>query len=404
MHVCGVRDRHGDEARGPSRNWGGTAPGGRLRELYEGTAGPSMKETTPAIRGTSLPPRARRGTSPAGCPRCIRRGQLAGALAIAGALLAGPDPSVAQDSRDVIASLSEGRHETALAVLSRLLNQNPGDPRLLTLQGIALTQAGQTDQALAAYRGALQAAPDSLAALQGAAQIEFQTGDPAAQARLERVVTIRPDNPPAHAMLGVLAFEAAACNTAVHHFKRAGAALVQDRQALWQFGQCSFDERDVHTATKVFRRLLGLDSTDAAARFNLALSLLEAKLPADAIEIVEPSPLVQPLHRRCSACLRTPTLRKGKSARRWRPSRGPLPFTPCRSATMSTSRVSAWSKKRTTLDWRSWGPEFATFLSHRACGPCAAFSWPSWASSRNRKPNSRRPPPWTLVKARAGWA
>ena len=106
-------------------------------------------------------------------------------------------------------------------MLAELLERNPRDHALLTLQGIALSQVGRPKEALASYHQALDTAPSYLAALQGAAEVEFQQHAPAAQARLERVIAIRSENPTAHARLGVLAFERQDCPSAVRHFAKA---------------------------------------------------------------------------------------------------------------------------------------------------------------------------------------
>ena len=51
--------------------------------------------------------------------------------------------SAAQDRREVIAALSQGRPDLALQLLADQLASAPGDHGLSTLQGIALTQAGR---------------------------------------------------------------------------------------------------------------------------------------------------------------------------------------------------------------------------------------------------------------------
>ena len=124
----------------------------------------------------------------------------------------------------------------------------------------------------------LEGAPDYLAALQGAAEIEFPQRDPGAQARLKKVISIHSENPTAHAMLGVLAFERQDCPAAVRHFARAKPTLAENRLALWQYGQCLFQEGDAQAASQIFQQLLDLEPANSAVRFNLALSLFEANL------------------------------------------------------------------------------------------------------------------------------
>ena len=89
-------------------------------------------------------------------------------------------------------------------------------------------------------------------------------------------------------MLGVLAVERQDCPTAVRHFVKAGPALAENPQVLWQYGQCAFQAGDMQAAVHTFRRLLDLEPSNSAARFNLALSLFEANQHPEAIEIVSP--------------------------------------------------------------------------------------------------------------------
>ncbi len=210
------------------------------------------------------------------------------AVALAVTALVSVTAAAAQERREVIEALSQGRHDLALQLLAELLDPDPGDHELSTLQGIALSQAGRPAEALAAYRRALRAAPGYLAALQGAAQIEFQRRDPGARARLERIASVQTGHPTAHAMLGVLAFERQDCPAAVRHFASAELALAENEPALWQYGQCLFQEGDMQAAARIFRRLLVLEPGNAAVRFNLALSLFEADRHADAIETASP--------------------------------------------------------------------------------------------------------------------
>ena len=209
-------------------------------------------------------------------------------VVLAVAWLGLPPGLAPQDRQTAIEALSQGRNEEALRILAELLDQAPRDHSLLTLRGIALAQAGRPIDALAAYRSALKQAPNYLAALQGAAEIEFQRRDPAALIRLEKAISIQSANPTAHAMLGVLAFERQDCGEAIRHFAEAAPAIVRNTPVLGQYGQCLFREGEASEAAQVFRQLLNLEPTDSAARFNLALSLFEASRYPDSIDVIDP--------------------------------------------------------------------------------------------------------------------
>ena len=230
-----------------------------------------------------------RATGPPGAGlRLGRARRVRVVLALAVAVLALSANAPAQAPRDVIEALSRGENQQALQLLAPLLDQQPRNYALLTLRGIALTGVGQPDEALKSFHAALAAKPDYLAALQGAAEIEFHRKDPQAQARLEKTIALQPDNATAHTMLGVLAFEQQDCPTAIRHFAKAAATKTENNLVLRQYGQCLFQTREAKSAADVFRRLLNREPANAAVRFNLGLSLFEANLHAEAIDVLTP--------------------------------------------------------------------------------------------------------------------
>ena len=196
--------------------------------------------------------------------------------------------AAAQTPRDVIEALSRKENRQALQLLAPLLDRQPGNYVLLTLRGIALSGVGKRSEALESFRAALAVNSDYLAALQGAAEIEFQRKDPQARARLEQVAALSPENPTAHAMLGVLAFERQDCPRAIRHFAKALPTAAENNLVLRQYGQCLFQMGEVKPAADAFRRILQGDPADRAARFNLGLSLFEADIPSQAIEALAP--------------------------------------------------------------------------------------------------------------------
>ena len=58
-----------------------------------------------------------------------------------------------------IESMQAGQYETALSAFEKVLNQLPNDPATLTSQGHALKTFGRSEDAIASYRSALEAAP-----------------------------------------------------------------------------------------------------------------------------------------------------------------------------------------------------------------------------------------------------
>ncbi len=188
----------------------------------------------------------------------------------------------------VMQALRSKQYEQALHLLRPLVESGSGDPRVWTLQGMALAAAGQRKQSLASYRKALEQQPDYLPALQGAAEIEYRDRDSQARARLEKILAIQPDNATAHAMMAVVAFEQEDCAAAVDHFARGGAATRRNPVALGQQGRCLFLVGRSGDAAEVFRQLVAAQPENDTVRHNLGLSLYESGRYAEAIEVLRP--------------------------------------------------------------------------------------------------------------------
>src|SRR5947209_6766189 len=79
----------------------------------------------------------------------------------------------------IVSALRNQQFDQALVLLHTALLQSPGNAELWTMQGVAYKGAGNKEAALISFRHALKLSPDDLAALQGAAQIDFDAGDTA---------------------------------------------------------------------------------------------------------------------------------------------------------------------------------------------------------------------------------
>jgi tetratricopeptide (TPR) repeat protein len=188
----------------------------------------------------------------------------------------------------VLRALERKQFDEALRLLAPLVGSAPENPRLRTLEGMALSGLGRSAEALRCFREALQSAPEYLPALLGAAELEFRLRDPAAEARLNAVLRRQPANPTAHGMLGVLAYEKNDCVTAVRHFDAGATAVEGNVVALWQHGHCLMRLRRPEGAAAVFERLRGLRPQDGAVMYNLALALYESGRAGEAAAVLEP--------------------------------------------------------------------------------------------------------------------
>ena len=96
-------------------------------------------------------------------------------LGLLAALLACHSVALSQSNEDPTApigsALRAGEFDKAVELTRSALKASPGSAQLWTLQGIAFAGLGDRKQALAAFQQALKIAPNSVAALAGAAQI-----------------------------------------------------------------------------------------------------------------------------------------------------------------------------------------------------------------------------------------
>jgi tetratricopeptide (TPR) repeat protein len=212
------------------------------------------------------------------------------ALALAAAVgLSFGAAAAAQDQADAIRAALSARDFDKAAELSRAaLRQTPGDARLWTLHGIALSMKGDTRNALTAFDRALELSPNDLAALEGAAQLRYEAGSRDALPLLNRLLQLRPGDPTSHAMIAVLEYREGHCPSAVAHFARAGSLLDSQVDALHAYGTCLVRLKQLDAAAGVFQRTMALRPDDPRERRLLASIQLMADKPADAIRTLTP--------------------------------------------------------------------------------------------------------------------
>lgn len=173
--------------------------------------------------------------------------------------------------------------------LSRAALRNlPNNAQLWTLEGIALASKGDSKEALTAFTQALKLSPGNLAALEGAAQIEYQAGNRAAVPLLNRLLRLNPENQVAHAMLAVLEYRQGNCASAALHFERAGELINSQRDALHAYATCLVKDKKLDQAEKVFERAVALHPDDWQERRVLASLQLMLHRPKDALETLRP--------------------------------------------------------------------------------------------------------------------
>jgi tetratricopeptide (TPR) repeat protein len=188
----------------------------------------------------------------------------------------------------VTAALRAREYDKAVELSRAALETSPNNAQLWTLQGIAYASKGNNKDALTAFQRALKISPNSIAALAGAAQIEFQAGSQAAVPLLKHLVELRPEEPTAHAMLAVLEYRKGDCAAAAPDFAKAGELLDSQLEGLHAYATCLVRLKRTDEAITVFQRALALQPEDPREHLVLASIQLMAKKPQDALTTLQP--------------------------------------------------------------------------------------------------------------------
>ena len=194
----------------------------------------------------------------------------------------------ADPSAEIAAAIRGHRYQEAARLARSALEKSPNDVRVLTMEAIALAALGDHRDALAAYKRALGLSPDYLAALEGAAELEYQAGSDDAVTLLDRLLRLQPGNSTAHAMRAVMAWKHHDCEAAVRDFAAAGDVVSSQPTALDQYAQCLVRLQRAADAVPVLLRMVALDPANRRARYRLAAAQLMAKSYADAVRTLGP--------------------------------------------------------------------------------------------------------------------
>jgi tetratricopeptide (TPR) repeat protein len=147
---------------------------------------------------------------------------------------------------------------------------------------------GPPQQALNAFHQSLVIEPNYAAALEAAAQLEYDAGSRQAEGLLGRLLRLNPQDQTAHAMLGVLAYQRKDCSATIAHFEKSAQVIGDQPLALREFGSCLLREKQPQNAISVFQRLEQMLPDDWHSRYNLGLVQFLAHHDSNAIETLQP--------------------------------------------------------------------------------------------------------------------
>jgi tetratricopeptide (TPR) repeat protein len=188
---------------------------------------------------------------------------------------------------DIVAQLLAGNNQEASLLAKRALAAHPADCKLLSLNAVALTGLGRTEEALHSFEKALTKCPAYLPALEGAAQIEYAQQNPEVMRLLNRILAVQPDNVTAHAMLATTLRPEGRCEEALSHFA-ASRALFSTRPELLQgYGYCLAQTGDLKSALTQYLDLLASHPNDRV-RYNVALLQWKTDAADDALATLAP--------------------------------------------------------------------------------------------------------------------
>jgi tetratricopeptide (TPR) repeat protein len=170
--------------------------------------------------------------------------------------------SANEDARTVASELQQNQNTQAVATADRILSTRPSDCQVLTLRGIALSHERQKSAAQDSFAQALRFCPESLPALEGAAQIAYSAHTPEAAELLHRILLQRPDDQTSHAMLGSLSFQQGECPAAIEHFEHSLPLVEKSQEAQRELGSCLWAQGEQQQAEDAFRRIAEQDPSE----------------------------------------------------------------------------------------------------------------------------------------------
>jgi tetratricopeptide (TPR) repeat protein len=188
---------------------------------------------------------------------------------------------------DIVAQLRAGNNQEAAVLAKRALAAYPGDCKLLSLNAVALTGLGRTEEALHSFKKALTKCPAYLPALEGAAQIEYGQQNPEVMTLLNRLLAVQPDNVTAHAMLAVTLRAKEKCEDALSHFAASGALFSSRLDLLQSYGYCLAQTGDLKAALTQYIDLLAAHPNNKI-RYDVALLQWKTHAADDALATLEP--------------------------------------------------------------------------------------------------------------------
>jgi tetratricopeptide (TPR) repeat protein len=183
--------------------------------------------------------------------------------------------------------LSSQQFPQAEQAATAYLSTHPGDCSVGVMLGIALRGQAKTEPAFKAFRTAAKECPQSLAAIEGAAETAYALDKPEAKDFVTRILQLRPSDETAYAMLGAIEFRNNDCAGAVESYGNAPTRVNQSPPALRQYGSCLMVLGKPTEAVPVLSQLLTLQD-QSQNRIALARAQSAAQDRSAALAALQP--------------------------------------------------------------------------------------------------------------------
>ena len=208
-------------------------------------------------------------------------------FSLASSLSQAPAQQPSPQKQEIYNLLAAHRFQQAEQAATSLLAAAPGDCSVNVLLGLALRGENKLEPAFKAFSVARSKCPQSLAAIEGAAETAFLLNRPEARGLVTQVIQLRPTDETGYAMLGAIDARAGDCAGAVENYTRAPAHVNGSPAALRQYGGCLIAVGRPAEAIPLLSRLLTLQD-DNANRIALARAQAAAKDRPAALATLQP--------------------------------------------------------------------------------------------------------------------
>jgi len=175
------------------------------------------------------------------------------------------------------AYLNAGEADKALGEVDRGLQAASGDVPLLVLRGKVLFELDRFEQARAAYRAALEAAPDARAPVLNEAHLGLamiatrQQRWRDARTHFAELVARAPDSASAHLNLARVCLHLEQLDCAIEHGERAAKLRGSSEEALFTLGRIYLTAGRHSEAEKTFLHICEVADRSAACPYGVAL-------------------------------------------------------------------------------------------------------------------------------------